>query len=89
MITDVLSGAIIMGYAVAGVFFFRFWRRTHDSLFAIFGAAFWLLGLNHAIAALADIAREELSWVYLLRLGAFSLIILAIIMKNIGAKKLP
>jgi hypothetical protein len=89
MITDVLSGAIVMGYAVAGVFFFRFWRRTHDSLFAIFGAAFWLLCLNHAIVALADIAREELSWVYLLRLAAFSLIILAIVMKNIGAKKTP
>jgi uncharacterized membrane protein YeiB len=85
----VLSGAIIMGFAVAGVFFLRFWRRTRDTLFLIFGIAFWLLALNQAILALANIPVEESSWVYLLRLAAFSLIILGIVIKNIRAKKNP
>ena len=41
-----VSGLIAMAYAVAGVFFLRFWRRTRDSLFAAFGLAFWLFAAN-------------------------------------------
>lgn len=85
----VLSGAITMGYAIAGLFFLRFWRRTRDNLFFIFCVAFWLLALNQAILAFGNIPVEESSWVYLLRLAAFSLIILAIAMKNVQAKKNP
>ena len=33
-----VSGAIVMGYAVAGLFFLRFWRETRDRLFLIFAA---------------------------------------------------
>ena len=77
------SGAVTMGYLVAGLFFLRFWFRTRDSLFAVFAAAFWLLALNQGITALSGVPREELSWVYLLRLAAFSLIIAAVIRKNV------
>src|SRR6185437_2491408 len=49
----VLSGVIIAGYAVAGLFFVRFWRRTSDRLFAIFGLAFWLLCIQRILLALS------------------------------------
>jgi len=89
MTIAILAGAIIMGFLVAGLFFLRFWSRTKDRLFLMFALAFWLLALNHAIVAFGDVPREELSWVYLLRLGAFSLIILAIVLKNIESRRGP
>jgi hypothetical protein len=79
---NIVAGAIIMGYVIAGLLFFRLWRRARDSLFALFGSAFWLLALNQAIVSLADIQREEHSWVYLIRLAAFLVIILAILLSK-------
>lgn len=83
-----LSGAITAGFVVASVFFLSFWRRTRDSLFAAFGAAFLLLAANQALITLAGIPEEHRSWVYLLRLAAFALLIIAIIRKNIGGSPL-
>ena len=79
---DFLSGAITMGFLVAGFFFLRFWKRTRESLFLAFAAAFWLLGLAHALLTLTDISVEERSWLFLLRLAAFSLILVSIWKKN-------
>ncbi|OYD82886.1 DUF5985 family protein [Azospirillum brasilense] len=78
-----LSGMIAMGYAVAGLFFLRFWRRTKDSLFINFGCAFGLLALGQSIVALDSSVREEQGWMYLIRLAAFGLIIAAIVRKNL------
>jgi hypothetical protein len=82
-----LSGAVTLGYLVVGLFFLRFWRRTADSLFAIFAIAFWLLAANQAIISLTGIDQEYYSWVYLLRAAAFGLIIVAILMKNLPARR--
>jgi hypothetical protein len=82
-----VSGAITMGFMLSALFFLRFWRRTNDGLFAIFAAAFLLLAANQALAALIDFGREELSWVYLLRLAAFCLIITGIVAKNIRTRR--
>lgn len=79
---DFLSGAITMGFVVAGFFFLRFWKRTRESLFLAFAAAFWLLGLGQAVLTFTDIPVEERSWVFLLRLAAFSLILVSIWRKN-------
>ena len=81
-----LMGANTLGFVVAGLFFLRFWRRTSDLLFATFSVAFVLLAANQAIVALSGIPREDQSWVYLLRLMAFSLLIAAIIGKNMRTK---
>jgi hypothetical protein len=78
-----VSGIITMGYVIAGLFFLRFWSRTRDFLFIAFASAFWLLALQQALVALAGVPREEQSWIYLLRLGAFTLIIAAIVRKNL------
>ena len=81
-----LSGAATMGFALAALFFLRFWRDTRDSLFLSFAIAFLLLGAVHAILTLADIPVEERSWVYLIRLTAFILILVAVIRKNLAAR---
>ncbi len=82
MLIDFLSGAITMGFVVAGLFFLRFWKRTGDSLFIAFALAFWLLGLGQALLSFTDIPVEERSWLYLLRLAAFLLILVSIWRKN-------
>ena len=82
MLIDFLSGAITMGFIVAGLFFLRFWKRTGDGLFIAFALAFWLLGLGQALLSFADIPVEERSWLYLLRLAAFLLILISIWRKN-------
>ncbi len=82
-----LSGAVATGCVVAGLFFLRFWKRTRDSLFFAFALAFWLLGLTQALLALTDIPVEERSWLYLLRLAAFSLILVSIGLKNRRARR--
>ena len=77
-----ISGMVSAGFLVSGLFFLRFWRKTHDSLFMSFALAFWLLGLGQALVALTDIPVEERSWLFLLRLAAFSLILISIWLKN-------
>jgi len=79
-----LAGAISMGFVAAGLFFLRFWSRTRDRLFLAFAFAFWLLGLSQTILTLTDVPIEERSWVYLLRLAAFLLILYALWLQNRG-----
>jgi hypothetical protein len=77
-----LSGAVTLGFATAALFFLRFWRDTRDELFLAFAAAFLLLGIGQAILALGGIPDEQRSWVYLVRLVAFLIILYAILRKN-------
>jgi uncharacterized protein DUF5985 len=78
-----VSGAMVMGYLTAGLFFLRFWRHTRDRLFAIFAGAFWLLALQRAVLTVAvHHGQEGASWIYGLRLLAFLLILAAIVDKN-------
>ena len=79
---DFLSGAIAFGFMVAALFFLRFWKRTRDALFLAFAVAFALLGLGQAVQALANIPQEERSYIFLIRLTAFTLILIAIVRKN-------
>jgi hypothetical protein len=84
---QVLSGVIIAGYAVAGLFFLRFWRDTRDRLFAIFAASFWLLCVQRILLVTrpAGISGENVANLYLVRLLAFVLILVGILDKNRGA----
>lgn len=84
-----VSGLITMGFVIAGLFFLRFWTRTRDLLFAAFAAAFWLLAANQALVAIIDAPREERSWIYLLRVAAFGMIIAAVVWKNKRSSELP
>src|SRR6185437_5262975 len=61
-----VAGALTFGYLIGGVFFVKFWRRTHDVLFLAFAAAFGLMAVNQAVPAIYGIHDEALSGVYLL-----------------------
>jgi hypothetical protein len=78
-----LSGATTMGFALCALFFLRFWHDTRDSLFLWFACAFFLLGVGQATLALTNTPAEERSWIYLVRLAAFILILVAVARKNI------
>jgi hypothetical protein len=78
-----LAGMATMGFAAAALFFLRFWRDTRDGLFLSFALSFLLLALVQSLLTLADIPVEERSWVYLLRLLAFLVILVAIVRKNL------
>ena len=81
---QLVPGAIVMGYAVAGLFFLRFWRQTRDRLFLIFAVSFWLLGAQRLALALTAQMAESQTAFYMIRLFAFLLILLAIVDKNRG-----
>ena len=79
---DFLSGAAALGFFACGLFFLRFWRRTREQLFLAFSLAFALLGAGQTVIALAQVPTEEKGALYLIRLMAFLLILIAIYGKN-------
>jgi len=81
-----VSGLLTMGYAVAGLFFLRFWNRSRDRLFLIFAIAFWLLAAQRVLLGVDFAATEDRTWYYALRLLAFLLILVAIVDKNRGSR---
>jgi hypothetical protein len=81
-----LSGMITTGFLVAALFFFRFWRRTGDTLFAIFGISFLLFAAGQSISVSFDFLQDDKSCVYILRLIGFGLLLAAIARKNMGSK---
>jgi hypothetical protein len=83
-LTAFLSGIVTAAYAVSGLFFLRFWRRTQDRLFLGFAIAFGLLALNQALVGVLGGAFEDQALLYLIRLIAFLLIILSIARKNLA-----
>jgi hypothetical protein len=82
LVPGLLAGAVVMGYGVCGLFFLRFWRATNDRLFAIFSAAFWVLGVQHLALALSKPMADWRTGLYTIRLFGFLLILGAIIDKN-------
>lgn len=85
-IYDFLSGAASFGFFICALFFLRYWHRSRDELFLTFALAFALLGMGQAILALANIPTEERGYLYLFRLTAFLLILVAIYRKNRTAR---
>ena len=80
------SGALAMGYAVAALFFLRFWRRTSVALFAWFGVAFVLLAAQRAMLVLIERASGAMPWSYTVRLLAFVLILVGIATRTRGPR---
>jgi amino acid transporter len=85
----IVSGAMVMGYAVVALFFLRFWRETSDRLFLIFAGAFGVLGLQRLALALSPGMAEDHTGLYLVRLFAFLLILGAIVDKNRATSHSP
>ena len=77
-----LMGAIAMAWAVAALFFLRFWRETRDRLFLLFAIAFCVLGATRIVMAALGEPENEHTHLYWFRLAAYALILVAIIDKN-------
>lgn len=85
ILNSFLSGAIAAACFAVVLFFVRFQKATGDRLFGFFAGAFALLGVEHL--AVNFFSQQLESSVYLIRLGAFLLILAGILDKNRKQKK--
>jgi hypothetical protein len=84
---EMLSGALLFSYFIAGVHFLRFWKRTGDRLFLHFAVAFWLFALNQLASSIPVVANETAGYEYLLRVLGFTVILAAIVDKNLITRR--
>lgn len=82
LLNQFVSGAIAMGYLVAGLFFLKFWRQSKDRLFSLFALAFFILAGQRLALTLTTDNGEKTVLLYAVRLLAFLIILAAIIDKN-------
>ena len=75
-------GAIAMGWLVAALFFFRFWRHTRDRFFLYFALSFLIEAANRVALGVLWVADEDGALFYSVRVVAYGLILLAIWQKN-------
>jgi len=78
----VLMGGIAAASLLAGLYFFRFWRRTRDSFFLLFALSFWIEAFNRVALELLQGADERAPIFYGIRVIAYGLILVAIWQKN-------
>jgi len=78
----VVTGCITMGFAVAGLFFLRFWYETRDRLFVFFSTSFFILAASRAAMGSINLRDSNGDYLYWVRLVAFSIILIAIVDKN-------
>jgi len=86
LVEGFLLGVIAVTSLTAGVFFLKFWKRTHDSLFLSFAIAFIVEGLNRVAFLFVHRPNEGNPAIYIVRLCVFLLILGAILKKNYGEK---
>ena len=79
---DVVDGATAMACCAIALFFLRFWRQTHDRLFALFALAFAVFAANRIVLTALAEDSESRTIVYVVRFLAFGLIAYAVIDKN-------
>jgi uncharacterized membrane protein HdeD (DUF308 family) len=77
-----IAGATSLAYLAAGLFFLRFWKETRDRLFAMFALAFAVLGVNRILLSYFAEPHEARSVLFLVRLLAYVLILVAVVDKN-------
>lgn len=82
MIRGFLLGVIVTCSFVAGAYFLRFWRKSGDTLFLGFGAAFLIEGANRVVFLFFDSPESGNPVVYTVRLLSYLVILLAIANKN-------
>lgn len=76
-----LSGAIFVSAMVIAMFFYRFWRHSHERLFVYFAWAFALEG-THRVLQIWPSEHPDDPTHYLVRLAEYTLILIAIVQKN-------
>jgi hypothetical protein len=82
-----LLGMISTLSLIAALYFFKFWRRTSDGLFLAFSIAFFIEAGNRIAVIFVRNPSEGSPSIYLIRLGAFLIILAAILRKNYGSSR--
>jgi hypothetical protein len=77
-----LWGAIAALCAIAGAFFFKFWRQTRDGLFVGFALGFGTLALHWIGLGLLHPGNETRHYFFFVRLLAFIFILGGVAGKN-------
>lgn len=75
-------GALAMAFLIVSRFFGRFYTRTKDRFFAFLSAAFAIMSVNQFALLVYGEISEYRSWLHLVRLLAFVLILIGIWDKN-------
>jgi Family of unknown function (DUF5985) len=78
-----LSGMVTAGFLIAAAFFFRFWQRTRDTLFAVLGVSFVFFALSQAASLSVDGPQDDRTAIFLLRLLGFAVLLAGIFAKNL------
>jgi hypothetical protein len=79
-----LLGVISALSFTAALYFLKFWKRTGDGLFLAFSIAFLIEAANRIAVIFLKNPSEGSPSIYLIRLGAFLIILGAILRKNYG-----
>ena len=81
-----MSGALVMACLVIGLCFLRFWKSSRDSFFLYFALAFWIQGAQWLHSGLHAHLTDYSPIYYLMRLVAYTLIVAAIVQKNLQTR---
>jgi hypothetical protein len=84
---EIMLGAIALGSIAVSLFFFRFWKSTHDRFFLLLALSFLIEGVNRIVLYESVGLSEDAPIYYLIRLVAYGLILAAIIDKNRGPRR--
>ena len=81
-VNSMLTGAIIALSLLVSLLFVRFWRSSHDRFFLFFALSFGIEAVNRTVMGLTLSFSEDAPLHYVVRLLAYSLIVIAIVDKN-------
>jgi hypothetical protein len=79
---EFLLGVVVAMTVSAAAFFWRFWRQSRDRFFALFSLAFVVMAANRLAQLVISEEHEGNTWLYVVRLLSFVLILVAIWDKN-------
>jgi uncharacterized protein DUF5985 len=80
---NMLWGASAFACVVIALFFLRFFQRSRELLFLLFALGFSLLAINWVGPAVASVQSESRTYLFIVRLAAFLLLLGGIVHKNL------
>ena len=85
---EFVAGMSMAFASVVAVMWWRFWSRGRTPLFLLFAIAFALLAVNSLVVVITS-GRGESATAYLIRLAAFVLIIVGVVLENLRSRREP
>jgi hypothetical protein len=81
-VVGILAGAVATASLAVALFFLKFWRRTRDTFFLLFAAAFAIDAIARFALGMVQISNSAEPMYLVPRLVMFGLIAMAIIKRN-------